>query len=204
MAQLGAVRRLTTYGKPEADKSAPGQGRIANIGKFLLDKNDLRRIEKIVSEQQLGTGIRRLTTYGKGWEEPSPLEAGAAKLPKMADEARSKLLKLLKIIKRQPGVIGSCVVKSNAMPLISTLPKKYDPEILGIHSLGIYLQSVKTSNAIGHNELMVIVLRCDSGHVVISNIGSGFLITLTKEEDTSHLIEVLRTQTSLIAQSGPE
>lgn len=39
-------------------------GRIANIGKFLLDQNDIEKLETLLSQSETMSGYRTLTTYG--------------------------------------------------------------------------------------------------------------------------------------------
>jgi len=44
-------------------RAAGSEGRIANIGKFLLDAKDLQKINEILSARPPKSGVRTLTTY---------------------------------------------------------------------------------------------------------------------------------------------
>src|SRR6202034_2899109 len=82
-------------------------GRIAQIGKFMLDTADQQKSGRVVVDQPNTINVRRLSI-----------------------EQSEKLKKQLEKIDIQPGVIGSCVISRDGFVLASTLPPDYNMDAI--------------------------------------------------------------------------
>jgi predicted regulator of Ras-like GTPase activity (Roadblock/LC7/MglB family) len=163
--------------KPDtANEAAPGK--IAAIGKFLLDQQDLTRIGTIAKEDLSDSKVRVLTL-----------------------EAAEEINKLLQHISTLPYVVGSVIVGHDGILIANNMPKELDAESIGIWSLAIY---VGTTNAIkkigGHNHLHQLVGTSPQGYLVIADFGGGILVTVSNGTGTDKLIPLMRTITQLVAQ----
>ena len=155
----------------------PTSGKIAAIGKFLLDQQDLIKIGSLTKEDLSDTKVRVLTL-----------------------EAADEINKLLQHIGMQPGVVGSVIVGHDGILIASNLPKEFDPEAVGVWSLGIYVNTTGVSKRMGHNHLHQLVARSQQGYLVIADFGGGILVTVSDGQETDKLIPLMRSITQLVAQ----
>ncbi len=86
-----------------------GSGRIASIGKFLLDGKDLEKIGKITSSDPSDNKMRILTLEGA-----------------------AELDWILKNVGTQPGVIGSVIIGHDGLLIANTMPLDMDAELFGV------------------------------------------------------------------------
>jgi hypothetical protein len=95
-----------------------GGGRIASIGKFLLDQKDLEKIGKLTGADLSESKMRILTT-----------------------DAAQELQNLLHHIGTQKTVIGSVIVGHDGLLIANTMPNDLDAESIGVWALGIYMNT---------------------------------------------------------------
>jgi predicted regulator of Ras-like GTPase activity (Roadblock/LC7/MglB family) len=160
------------------DNSAEqGSGRIASIGKFLLDQKDLEKITKLTDSDLSDSSMRILTT-----------------------EAAQELNTLLHHIGTLPSVVGSVIVGHDGLLIANTMPPDIEAESIGQWAMGIYMNT--TDNIIKMNQKRVhqIVGKTPRGYIVIADFGGGLLVTISDGQETDTLIPLLRSITQLVAQ----
>jgi predicted regulator of Ras-like GTPase activity (Roadblock/LC7/MglB family) len=144
----------------------PSTGRIGQIGKFILDPNDIAKISHLVLDKVTAQStVRRLT-----------------------QEAAESLNKLLRQIGEQPGVLGSCVICRDGFLYVSTFPNSFDLDSLGICSLGAYINAINIGKKIGYHPVKQIILRNGKSLVLILDIGLGLLVTVAGNLNRSELV----------------
>ena len=158
-----------------AQEASPGK--IAAIGKFLLDQQDLTKIGRLAQEDLSDSKVRVLTL-----------------------EAAEEINRLLQHIGTQAGVVGSVIVGHDGILIASNLPSEFDPESVGVWSLGIYVNTTNVSKKMGHNHLHQLVARSPHGYLVIADFGGGILVTVSDGHETDKLIPLMRSITQLVAQ----
>jgi len=158
------------------EKQETGSGRIAAIGKFLLDQSDMEKLGKITGSEQSELKMRVLTL-----------------------EASEDLQTLLKEIGTQQKVIGSVIVGHDGLLIANTMPEEVDAESIGVWSLGVYMNTEHVMKKMGHERVHQIVSRTPRGFVVIADFGGGLLVTITDGTDTDTLIPLMRKITDLVS-----
>lgn len=172
--KIAGVGRLD----PRTDSSADsGSGRIASIGKFLLDQKDLEKIGKLTGSDLSETKMRILTM-----------------------EAAQELQTLLQHIGTQETVIGSVIVGHDGLLIANTMPPDIDAESIGVWALGLYMSTEMVIKKMGQERVHQIVSRTPKGYVVIADFGGGLLVTVSDGTDTDSLIPLMRSITQLVAQ----
>jgi predicted regulator of Ras-like GTPase activity (Roadblock/LC7/MglB family) len=172
--KIAGVGRLD----PRTDTSADsGSGRIASIGKFLLDQKDLEKIGKLTGSDLSETKMRILTM-----------------------EAAQELQTLLQHIGTQETVIGSVIVGHDGLLIANTMPPDIDAESIGVWALGLYMSTEMVIKKMGQDRVHQIVSRTPKGYVVIADFGGGLLVTVSDGTDTDSLIPLMRSITQLVAQ----
>ncbi len=156
--------------------SEAGSGRIASIGKFLLDNKDLEKIGKITGSDLSESGLRTLSL-----------------------EASQELKNLLKQIDSLQGVIGTAIIGHDGLMIANTMPADTDAESLGVWAMGVYMGTTHVIDKLGNDRVRQIVSRTDRGYLVIANFGAGLLITLTNPLLIDNLLPLMRTITQLVA-----
>ncbi len=192
----------------------PRTGRIVNIGKFLLDAQDVKKLEQIFSQT---VGIRTLTTYRPAPDQtpvnrPRKGQAKIGQPPRRKKNeptpgkfrARSPSSNAIKRIDALPAVIGSCVIGHGGILLISTLPADYDAELLAIHCLGAFLKDAKICATMNQSLLSQVALQTDDGCLVITDSRIGFLITVALNPDHSQLAAIIAKTKAAAAKLRPE
>lgn len=172
-------QRIAGVGKlDERNKQAagPGSGRIASIGKFLLDNKDLEKIEKITAVDSNESKLRALTV-----------------------EAYSELKALIQHIDAQDGVTGTIIVGHDGLLIANTVPQEMDPESLGVWALGMFMGTSHVTEKLGDENVRQIVSCTTSGYLIIANFGAGLLVTLTNPIMVQKLLPIMRTITQLVA-----
>ena len=160
------------------DSSADaGSGKIASIGKFLLDQQDLTKIGSLTSSDLTDTKMRILTM-----------------------EAAQELQSLLKHIGTQPGVVGSVIVGHDGILIANSMPKDVDPESIGVWALAVYLNTDNSIKKLGHNNIHQVVCRTPRGYLIIADFGGGILVTIADGSETEMLIPLMRSITQLVAR----
>jgi hypothetical protein len=155
--------------RARGNSASTGVGRIAAVGRFLLDQNDLAKINQLVSNESVNqSNVRRLTV-----------------------QAAEGLNKLLQKINVQPKVLGSCVIGRDGFLLASTLPKEDDAESFAIRSLAVYLSANNASQKIGHAEVRQSLLRSTQGYMIILDFSGGVLITVTNEQEAAKAVKLM-------------
>jgi predicted regulator of Ras-like GTPase activity (Roadblock/LC7/MglB family) len=152
-----------------------GSGRIAAIGKFLLDQKDLDKIGKLTSSDNADGKLRILTS-----------------------EASNDLQALLGQIGSQQGVLGSVIVGHDGLLIANTMPGDMDAESVGVWALGVYMNTEHVTKKMGHERVHQVVSRTPKGYVVIADFGGGLLVTVTEGQTTDLLIPLMRTITQLV------
>ena len=115
-------------------------------------------------------------------------------------EAADEIYKLLNHLSTLPGVLGSCIVGHDGIPIANNLPQEYDPEIIGALSLGIYVNTTNTIRRMSHNHLHQMVARTVYGLLIVADFGGGILITVSSATSTEQLIPLMRSITMLVSQ----
>lgn len=159
-----------------ADVQETGSGRIAAIGKFLLDQKDLEKLSKITAADQQDIKMRILTL-----------------------EASEDLQTLLSEIGGQEKVIGSVIVGHDGLLIANTMPEEVDAESIGVWALGVYMNTEHVTKKMGHERVHQVVSRTPRGYVVIADFGGGLLVTITEGTDTDTLIPLMRKITDLVS-----
>lgn len=152
-----------------------GSGRIAAIGKFLLDQKDYDKIGKLTSSDNAEGKLRVLT-----------------------NEASQDLQALLGQIGGQQGVIGSVIVGHDGLIIANTMPGNMDAESMGVWALGVFMNTQHVVTKMGHERVHQVVSRTPRGFVVIADFGGGLLVTVTDGQSTDQLIPLMRTITQLV------
>jgi predicted regulator of Ras-like GTPase activity (Roadblock/LC7/MglB family) len=172
--KVEGVGRLDSRVDTSADQNS---GRIASIGKFLLDQKDLEKIGNITEADLSDSSMRVLTI-----------------------EASSELQQLLQQIGLQKSVIGSVIIGHDGLLIANTLPPDFDAESMGQFALGIYMNTSTTVTKLGHEHIHQFVGRTPRGYIVIADFGGGLLVTITEGNETDVLIPLMRSITQLVAQ----
>jgi predicted regulator of Ras-like GTPase activity (Roadblock/LC7/MglB family) len=172
--KVEGVGRLDSRVDTSADQNS---GRIASIGKFLLDQKDLEKIGNITEADLSDSSMRILTT-----------------------EAASELQQLLQHIGQQRTVIGSVIIGHDGLLIANTLPPDFDAESMGQFALGIYMNTSTTVTILGHEHIHQFVGRTPRGYIVIADFGGGLLVTISEGNETDALIPLMRSITQLVAQ----
>jgi len=170
--KIAGIGRLDASADQNQDA---GSGRIASIGKFLLDQKDLDKIGKLTSSD-FNEGKMRILTL----------------------EASQDLQALLSQIGTQQGVIGSVIVGHDGLLIANTMPGDMDAESVGVWALGVYMNTEHVTKKMGHDRVHQVVSRTPRGYVVIADFGGGLLVTVTDGRDTDSLIPLMRTITQLV------
>jgi predicted regulator of Ras-like GTPase activity (Roadblock/LC7/MglB family) len=180
--QAAAAEPVKLEGIGRLAKEDPGpeptSGKIAQIGKFLLDSSDFNKLGNLASTTDLPDAKVRVLTL----------------------EAADEINKLLNHIATQPGVVGSVIVGHDGILIASNLPPEVDPESVGIWSLGIYVNTLNSTKKLGHNHLHQLVARSRMGYLVVADFGGGILVTVSNGQETDKLIPLMRSITQLVAQ----
>jgi predicted regulator of Ras-like GTPase activity (Roadblock/LC7/MglB family) len=163
---------------PKTDTVESGSGRIASIGKFLLDQKDLEKIGKITATDFNDSKMRILTM-----------------------EAASELQTLLQHIGMQDKVVGSVIVGHDGLLIANTMPSDIDAESIGVWALGVYMNTEHVIRKMGQDRVHQIVSRTPKGYLVIADFGGGLLVTVSDGKDTDTLIPLMRSITQLVAQN---
>jgi len=170
--KIAGIGRLDASADQNQDA---GSGRIASIGKFLLDQKDLDKIGKLTSSD-FNEGKMRILTI----------------------EASQDLQSLLSQIGTQQGVVGSVIVGHDGLLIANTMPGDMDAESVGVWALGVYMNTEHVTKKMGHDRVHQVVSRTPRGYVVIADFGGGLLVTVTDGRDTDSLIPLMRTITQLV------
>ncbi len=160
--------------KIEAEDDQPS-GRIAAIGKFLLDAQDFPVIDDMVNRIENSQNIRLVTV-----------------------EAAATIYKLQEYLSQQPGISGSMLLGHDGSIISSKLKPGLDVDAVAIWSLCSYLNSANASRLMGHDRLQQVVSKTAQGFVVIINFGEGLLITLIDGQEAGLLVNLMRKITGLI------
>ncbi len=173
--QIEGIGRLDASTDSNQDA---GSGRIASIGKFLLDQKDLDKIGKLTNS------LRKFNDAGK--------------LRILTKENSDDLQALLGQIGTQKGVIGSVIVGHDGLLIANTMPGDMDAESVGVWALGVYMNTEHVTKKMGHDRVHQVVSRTPRGYVIIADFGGGLLVTVTEGKDTDSLIPLMRTITQLV------
>lgn len=153
-----------------------GSGRIASIGKFLLDQKDLEKIGKLTASDLSDTKMKILTL-----------------------EAASEIQGLLHHIGGTPDVVGSIIIGHDGLLIANTMPQDIEADSIGIWALAVYMNTETAIKKIGHNRVHQVVARTPRGFLVIADFGGGLLVTLSDGRDTDALIPLMRSITQVVS-----
>lgn len=153
-----------------------GSGRIASIGKFLLDQKDLEKIGKLTASDLSDTKMKILTL-----------------------EAASEIQGLLHHIGGTPDVVGSIIIGHDGLLIANTMPQDVEADSIGIWALAVYMNTETAIKKIGHNRVHQVVARTPRGFLVIADFGGGLLVTLSDGRDTDALIPLMRSITQVVS-----
>jgi len=171
--KIEGLGRLDSRTEQPADA---GSGKIAAIGKFLLDQQDLSKIGKLAASDLTDTKMRILTL-----------------------EAAQELQTLLSHIGAQVGVLGSVIVGHDGILIANSMPQEIDPESIGVWALGVYINTDNVIKKMGHKHIHQVVAKTPRGYLIIADFGGGILVTLTEGAETEKLIPLMRSITQLVA-----
>ena len=171
--KITGVDRLDSRAEPIPEG---GSGRIAAIGKFLLDNKDLEKIGKITASDLSDRGMRTLSL-----------------------EAHRELSNLLKQIDSQVGVIGTMIVGHDGLLIANTVPPEMEAESLSKWAQAIYMGTAQVIEQLGNERVRQIVSQTERGYLIIANFGAGLLISCTNPLKIDHLLPLMRTITQLVA-----
>lgn len=142
-------------------------GRIAQIGKFLIDRNDIAKLENLVSNQTAkNPNIRRLT-------------------PEAVDHLNAMLDQMCREI---PAVIGTCVFSRDGFLLASALPQSYKADMVGVLLLGSYLTGTEPKDLSA--SLGQLMIPSSEGYIILSDCDGDIVVTMTNEQDPIKLPEL--------------
>jgi predicted regulator of Ras-like GTPase activity (Roadblock/LC7/MglB family) len=151
-------------------------GKIASIGKFLVDTQDLKKLEHLLLlEDGVNCGINVVS-----------LEAGQA------------FNKLVQNIDRLSGVVGSCIIGRDFFLRANTLPEEYDAEPFGINGLALFLSATQKDKLLGFHDGGQVVVFSELGYLLILEIGGLLLITLSNENEVSKLVKLANKIAKLV------
>ncbi|MBU6451464.1 MAG: roadblock/LC7 domain-containing protein [Cyanobacteria bacterium REEB67] len=170
--KIAGIGRLDSNADPNQDA---GSGRIASIGKFLLDQKDLDKIGKLTNTDNNDGKLRILTK-----ENSDDLQA------------------LLGQIGAQVGVLGSVIVGHDGLLIANTMPPDMDAESVGVWALGVYMNTEHVTKKMGHDRVHQVVSRTPRGYVIIADFGGGLLVCVTEGTSIDSLIPLMRTITQLV------
>jgi predicted regulator of Ras-like GTPase activity (Roadblock/LC7/MglB family) len=156
--------------------SEAGSGRIASIGKFLLDGKDLEKIGKITGSDPLDTKMRILTL-----------------------EAAAELHALLQHVGAHTGVIGSVIVGHDGLLIANTMPPDMEAESFGIWAMGVYMNTRNAAKKLGSEQVHQIVSKTPRGYLIIADFGAGLLVTASDSKETETLIPLMQSISSLVS-----
>jgi predicted regulator of Ras-like GTPase activity (Roadblock/LC7/MglB family) len=172
--KIEGIGRLDSRADTSNDQ---GSGRIASIGKFLLDQKDLEKITKLTDSDLSDSSMRILTT-----------------------EAAQELNTLLHHIGTIPSVIGSVIVGHDGLLIANTMPQDIEAESIGQWAMGIYMNTTDNILKMNQKKVHQIVGKTPRGYIVIADFGGGLLVTISDGQETNTLIPLLRSITQLVAQ----
>lgn len=154
-----------------------GSGRIASIGKFLLDGKDLEKIGKITaSDPSADTKMRILTPEGA-----------------------AELNAILQHVGAHPGVVGSVIIGHDGLLIVNNMPPEMDAEYFGVMAYTLFMSTTHATAKMGSQRVEQIVSKTPLGYLVIANFGNGLLVTASDVQNIETLIPLLRSITQLVA-----
>jgi predicted regulator of Ras-like GTPase activity (Roadblock/LC7/MglB family) len=153
-----------------------GSGRIASIGKFLLDGKDLEKIGKITSSDPSDTKMRILTPEGA-----------------------AELNSILQHVGAHPGVLGSVIIGHDGLLIVNNMPPEMDAEYFGVMAYTVFMSTTHATAKMGSQRVEQIVSKTPLGYLVIANFGNGLLVTASDVQVIEGLIPLLRSITQLVA-----
>jgi predicted regulator of Ras-like GTPase activity (Roadblock/LC7/MglB family) len=174
---MEGIGRLDSRTESESGADV-SSGRIASIGKFLLDQRDIETLGSIAGSDLAPSKMRILTK-----------------------EAATELQNLLNSVGAQSGVIGSVIVGHDGLLIANTMPPEMDAESVGVWALGVYMNTEHVIKRMKHNRISQIVSRTPRGYLIIADFGGGLLVTITEGTQTTSLVPLMRNITQLVSQS---
>jgi len=154
----------------------PETGRIAHIGKFLIDRRDAETIERFIANGA----------------------AGLAGMQILSLEAVAKLQAALKKVDKHVGVVGSCIIGRDGLLRVSSMPADYDAESLGTCALAVYLTAANTSGTMARGKIEQIIVRSQKGYMVIVEMGEQILICMTEAMEPAQLAKLVKKIVTVI------
>lgn len=154
-------------------KDVPSSGRIASIGKFLLDSRDIEKIQKITS------GDLSLT----GWHT-------------LSAKAASELERILKPLDSCKQVLGSVIIGTNNLVISHTLPVAAEAELVAVFSFACHLNVQATLRMLSKKEIHQTVLKTSQNYLLTSRFAFGLLVSLCKMTTVEELSSLMRKQKS--------
>lgn len=153
-----------------------GSGRIASIGKFLLDGKDLEKIGKITASDPSDTKMRILTPEGA-----------------------AELNSILHHVGAHAGVVGSVIIGHDGLLIVNNMPPDMDAEYFGVMAYTLYMSTSHATAKMGSQRVEQIVSKTPKGYLVIANFGNGLLVTASDAPGIEGLIPLLRFITEVVA-----
>ncbi len=164
----GAAPRKKKLGMGAHVVNTGSNGKIAQLGKFLIDARDMEKLSNLVLKS----------------------DSAVSGIDIISLEDAKSYSNLLQKIDRQPGVIGSCIIGRDFYIRASTLPDDYDPEPFGINGLVAFLSAKENDRLVEFYRDGQVLFLCDLGHLLILEFAGGILITLSKERDLLKLVKL--------------
>jgi predicted regulator of Ras-like GTPase activity (Roadblock/LC7/MglB family) len=164
--------------KLDASKIDSGMsgGPITDIGKFLLDQNELEWIARVIDINHQNPRIDRVS-----------------------DEVRSMLDKLQDTVAVLPTVVGTMVLSPDGNVVDSRMSNsahQFSTEELGVWCTAAYHNAQAASSAFGFSGVKQIVSRTDSGFVIIANL-QGITLVVLIDGAENEVWDVVRRITAL-------
>ena len=172
-AKIPGLGRLAENAAPKTSPSGP-PGRIAAIGKFLLDAKDLEKIGKLAVSPGAETKLHILTK-----------------------EAEAEVQSMLEQICTDETVVGSLIVGNDGLLIANRMPAGNDAEALGTWALGLCMNTEIVMQKMNQGEVHQIVCRTEKGYVVVANTSGGHIVTISNGKDTEALVPLMRAITQV-------
>lgn len=166
----GGIGRLAPL-KDLPDSSS--SGRIASIGKFLLDNRDIEKIQKL--------------TWG------GPPSAGWHSL---SEEADIELKSILKPLDSSKQILGSVIIGTDNIVIAHTLPMATEAELVAVFSLASHLNVQNTLKMLNKQKLQQTVMKTSKNYLLSSRFSFGLLVSLCQVTTAEELSSLMRKQKS--------
>lgn len=171
--------KVSQLGKICIDKLSESEqedGRIVDIGKFLLDPDCVDIFERIISSKHVSKFVRTVS-----------------------EEHAAVLDRLQNYLVKQQGVRCTIVIGHDGAVMSSLGAEQAEIEGIASWALCAYVNSRIAAQLVGAQQLKHLVLSSSSDTVILSDFGPALLISLANAEDNSKVMLLTQTLDALLA-----